>query len=517
MSFTFETMNSMKKSILLIIAVCFVFVAQAQEKENLGSDINSKYREINPIVSPDGESLYFVRVDHPENFLGEKDSEDIWQSARQPDGSWGKAGHTSKALNRIKYNSVLSVTPDGNVFLVKGAFENGELVSKGYSLIYREKDGWSLPEKLDISFYEDMDMGEFSGAFLSNDGQTILMYFSEDLTGNLCDIYFSQLRKKGAWSKPKSLGKEINGKNTDEVSPFLASDGKTLYFSSNRPGGFGSYDIYMSRRLDNSWKKWSKPKNLGSVINTPAWEAYYSLDAAGKYAYMVSTENSLGLEDIVRIPLVEEAQPDPVVLVSGKVIDSKTGQGVAAEIQYEELGQEEVSGTARTNPEDGSFKIILPYGKRYSFSAKVDGYFPVSENIDLLQVDEYKEIMKDLKLVPIEVGHTVRLNNIFFDFGKAELRPESFPELNKVVKLMDENPKMEIEISGHTDNVGSDSFNLKLSGDRAGEVKKYLVSKKIDQNRIIAKGYGKDKPLASNETEEGQQKNRRVEFTILKK
>lgn len=507
----------MKKYIILLIAVFVVLGAYAQEKENLGENVNSKYREINPIVSPDGEKLFFVRVNHPENGHGEDGSEDIWLSEKQADGTWAKAIRETNALNRIKYNSVLSVTPDGNVFLVKGAFENGKLVSKGYSLIYREKDGWSLPEKLDISFYEDMDMGEFSGAFLSNDGQTILMYFSEDLSGNLCDIYFSQLRKSGDWSKPKSLGKVINGKNTDEVSPFLASDGKTLYFSSNRPGGFGSYDIYMSRRLDDSWKKWSKPKNLGPAINTPAWEAYYSIDAAGKYAYMVSTEKSHGLEDIIRIPLEAEDQPDPVVLISGKVIDSKTGQGIAAEIVYEELGQEVVSGTARTNPADGSFKIILPYGKRYSFSAKVDGYFPVSENIDLLEVDEYKEILKNLKLVPIEVGHTVRLNNIFFDFGKAELRPESFPELNKVASLMNENPAMEIKISGHTDNVGSDSFNLKLSDDRAKEVRKYLVSKNINQNRITAKGYGKDKPVASNETEAGQQMNRRVEFTIVKK
>ncbi|SEH05506.1 putative lipoprotein YiaD precursor [Candidatus Venteria ishoeyi] len=362
-----------------------------------------------------------------------------------------------------------------------------------------------------------MDYGEFSGAYLSNDGQTILMYFSENISGNLCDIYFSQLRKAGDWSKPKSVGKVINGKNTDEVSPFLASDGKTLYFSSNRSGGFGSYDIYMSRRLDDSWKKWSEPKNLGELINTSGWEAYYSLDASGKYAYMVSTNDSYGLEDIVRIPLIEEAQPDPVVLINGKVFDSKTGKGIAAEIRYEELGHEEVSGVARTNPEDGSFKIILPYGKRYSFSANVDGYFPVSENIDLMQVEKYKEILKDLQLVPIEVGHTIRLNNIFFDFGKAELRPESFPELNKVAKLMRENPDMEIEVSGYTDNVGSDSFNLKLSTNRTEEVKKYLVSKKINKNRIIAKGYGKENPVTSNETEEGQQQNRRVEFTILKK
>ncbi|MEA3445425.1 MAG: OmpA family protein, partial [Bacteroidota bacterium] len=433
----------MKKIILFISIIIATLILSAQEKENLGSTINSKYRDINPIVSPDGKTLFFVRVNHPSNKYGKADSEDIWYSELQDDETWSKAKLMPPSLNRIKYNSILSVTPDGNVFLIKGAFDYGKLVSKGFSLVYREKGGWSKPEKLDIRFYEDMDMGEYSGAFLSNNGQVLLMYFSENISNNICDIYFSILQKDGKWTKPKSLGKNINGKKTDEVSPFLASDGKTLYFSSNRPGGVGAYDIYMSRRLDDSWKKWSEPKNLGQAINTSAWEAYYSIDAAGKYAYMVSTENSLGLEDIIRIPLEKEAQPDPVVLISGKVIDSKTGKGISAKIFFEELGQEEPVGTARTNPDNGSFKIILPYGKHYSFSANVDGYFPVSENIDLMQVDEYKEILKNLKLVPIEVGHTVRLNNIFFDFGKAELRPESFAELNKVVKLLNENPEME--------------------------------------------------------------------------
>ena len=430
---------------------------------------------------------------------------------------WDIAKRLPNSLNRIQYNSILSVSPDGNVLFLKGAFEHGDLVAKGYSLSYREKDGWTVPEKLDIAFYDEMDMGEFSGACLSNDGQTVIMYFSESVSSNVCDIYFSQLRKSGSWTKPKSLGKIINGKKTDEVSPFLASDGRTLYFSSNREGGEGSYDIYMSRRLDKSWKKWSDPKNMGPSINTPGWEAYYSIDAEGKYAYMVSTQNSLGKEDIVRIPLGEAEQPDPVLLVSGKVVDSKTGKGIAAEISYQELGQEEIAGTARTNPEDGTYKIVLPYGKHYSFSAHVDGYFPISENIDLSKIDRYKEIDKELKLVPIEVGHTVRLNNIFFDFGKADLRPESFAELNKVAELMTENSKMEIEISGHTDNVGSDEVNLELSDDRAHAVRNYLVSKKVNASRISAKGYGKNKPIASNETEEGQQQNRRVEFTILKK
>ncbi len=507
----------MKKTLLILAGIFVLSGIIAQKKENPGTSINSEYRDINPIVSPDGETLFFVRVNHPENKYGVEGSEDIWFSAHNDDHIWTKAIPMPASLNRIKYNSVLSVTPDGNVLMVKGAFENGKLISKGYSLVYREKNGWSPPDKLQIRFYEDMDMGEFSGAILSNNGQVIIMYFCESLSNNLCDLYFSTLQKDGTWSKPKSLGKEINGKKTDEVSPFLASDGKTLYFSSNRPGGFGSYDIYMSKRLDDSWRNWSTPVNLGESINTAAWEAYYSIDAEGKYAYMVSTKDSYGLEDIIRIPLEEEIQPDPVVMIVGMVIDSKSGTGITADVTYEELGKEQLSGTARTNPEDGRYKLILPYGKHYSLSANVEGYFPVSENIDLTKVESYKEINLDLRLVPIEIGHTVRLNNIFFDFAKADLRPESFAELNKVVKLLNENQAMKIEISGHTDDVGSDSFNNTLSENRAQEVKKYLVNQNIKADRIIARGYGKYKPVASNDSEEGKQKNRRVEFTILEK
>ena len=500
----------------LILLTLFLSVnAFSQKKENMGREINSEYSEVNPIISPDGKSIYFVRINHPGNNISAEYNEACWFSTLDENSEWTKAKLMPRQFNLSSTNSILSVSPDGNTFLVRGAYENGKLIAKGFSFIYREKYGWSTPEKLNIKFYEDMNVGEYSGAFLANNGQILIMYFSESLTSNNCDLYFSRLQSNGWWTKPKSLGKSVNGKHTDEISPFLASDGKTLYFSSNRENGYGSYDIYVTKRLGRSWKKWSKPVNIGPNVNTAAWEAYYSLSAKGDYTYMTSTENSIGREDIIRLALSDEESPEPVVLVSGIVRNAKTKELIAATIKYETLPEGELIGTAHSNPQDGKYKITLPYGKKYGITAVLNGYFPVSENIDLSAISEYQEVTKDLEMIPVEIGHTVRMNNIFFDFGKSILNEDSYPELDRVVKLMNDNPYMEIEISGHTDNVGSESFNMKLSADRANAVRDYLIAHKIDGSRITAKGYGKNKPVDTNDTEEGRQKNRRVKGRII--
>ena len=197
-------------------------------------------------------------------------------------------------------------------------------------------------------------------------------------------------------------------------------------------------------------------------------------------------------------------------------MNARTKQPVVSSIHYEFLPEGIEAGTARTDPATGAYQIALPYGRNFGFSANAAGFIPVSDNLDLTNIEGYKEITRDLFLVPIEVGEIVRLNNIFFDFGKSNLRIESFPELDRIAKILNENQNMQIEISGHTDNVGSDDANLKLSTDRAKAVKDYIISKGINETRVVSKGYGKAKPVAGNETEEGKQRNRRVEFTILK-
>jgi outer membrane protein OmpA-like peptidoglycan-associated protein len=320
----------------------------------------------------------------------------------------------------------------------------------------------------------------------------------------------------GKWSKPMNLGNSLNSVG-NEVSPFLASDGKTLYFSTNGYPGFGKNDIFVSRRLDDTWKNWSEPMNLGNKVNTNEWDAYFSTSAAGDYAYFVSSANKATSEDIFRIKLPTSAKPTSVVLISGKVLNSKTGEPLGAKIIYEELPSGKEAGVARSNPSKGEYTIALPAGKKYGFSASAEGYIAINENIDLTQLTEFKEIKKDLKLVPIEKGEKVSINNIFFEFGKEGLLPESFPELNRLVKLMITNPNLKIRIEGHTDNIGNDKNNLLLSENRTLSVMNYLVENSIESNRLETKGYGKTKPKANNNTEEGRQQNRRVEIVILEK
>jgi outer membrane protein OmpA-like peptidoglycan-associated protein len=291
-----------------------------------------------------------------------------------------------------------------------------------------------------------------------------------------------------------------------------------MYFSSNRPGGLGDNDIWMTKRLDKTWQKWTDPVNLGSPINTDAWDAFFTLDAGGEYAYLTSSANTLGESDIVRVKLLERERPDPVVLVSGNVYNAKTKAPISASLVYETLPDGTIAGNGVSGASDGAFKIVLPYDKNYSIHASAEKFFAVSENLNLdsLIKQGYKEIHKDLYLVPIEIGQVVRLNNVFFDFDKYNLRAESFIELDRVVKLLAENPAIEIEMSAHTDSKGSDEYNMVLSDNRAASVRTYILSKGIPESRIISKGYGETRPVVENDTDENRQLNRRVEFTIIK-
>lgn len=483
--------------------------------ENMDPHVNTAYTEILPVVSPDGHTLYFIRSDHPLNNKGSRTSQDVWVADVKNGIDNATATHLELPINAEHYNMIAGVSPDGNSMMIKGAYDsNGDLL-KGYSMIYRTRDGWTKPENVVIKDYADMSKGVYVGAYWTQDGKHVLLSFSEEQNGTHQDLYVSHLQDDGTYSRPKNLGPKINTDEGDDHSPFLASDGKTLYYSSNRDGGLGNNDIWMTKRQDDSWTNWSDPVNLGDEVNTEDWDAYYSIDAQGKYAYLSSQKNSKGKEDIVRIKLKEEVQPDPVVLIRGKVLNAKTDEPLDANITYNGLDDGKNYGVARTNPATGEYLIVLPYGRNYDFTAGSEGYLGVSDNLDLTGIGEYQELERDLYLVPIEVGATVRLNNIFFETGKAELKSQSYIELGRVIKFLEDNPNVKIELSGHTDNVGDKTFNKNLSQKRADAVLSYLESKGVAADRVIAKGYGMEKPVADNDTEEGKALNRRVEFTIL--
>jgi outer membrane protein OmpA-like peptidoglycan-associated protein len=489
--------------------------------ENLGININSNLPELRPTISADGNLLFYICENHPANtkYSAMPNSQDIWYAERDSFGRWGEAVHLAYPLNTYFYNAVFWISPDNNRILIRNAFIDGDYVGNGVSMSYLTKSGrWSKPNMLKIKNYNKYDRSPQSGATMAHDGRTLLLYMTDEKGSFNNDLFVSFLEKDRTWTEPKSLGKKINLPKCNEMTPYLAADGVTLYFSSNRPGGLGDNDIWMTKRLDKSWQKWSDPVNLGAPINTPDWDAFFTLDAGGEYAYLSTSLNTYGESDIVRVKLLEREKPDPVVLVSGNVYNKKTNEPLSASLVYETLPDGEEAGNGISNPSDGSFKIVLPFDKNYLIKAAAEHFFAQSENLNLdsLVKAGYKEIHKDLYLVPIEIGQVVRLNNVFFDFDKWGLRPESYIELDRVVKLLTENPALEIEMSAHTDSRGSDEYNFKLSDNRARSVMEYILSKGIAANRIISKGYGETVPVATNETDDGRQLNRRVEFTILK-
>ncbi len=489
--------------------------------ENLGAAVNTRYPELRPTVSADGNLLFFICENNPRNtkFSSVPNSQDIWFSERDDAGKWSRAVHLGYPLNTVQYNAVYWISPDNNKILIRGSFINGAYNGKGLSMCTLNKNGnWDEPNAIQIKNYYKYDRGRQSGANMGHDGQTLLLYMSPEQGSDANDLFVCFLTKDGSWTEPKSLGKKINLPESNEMTPYLAPDGVTMYFSSNREGGLGSNDIWMTKRLDNTWQKWSDPVNLGGPINTENWDAFFTLDAGGEYAYLTTSLNTLGESDIVRVKLLEKERPNPVVLVSGNVYNIKTKQPLSASLIYETLPDGAVVGNGISGASDGAFKFVLPYDKNYSIRASADHFFAISENLNLdsLVKAGYKEIHKDLYLAPIEIGQVVRLNNVFFDFDKSDLRNESFVELDRVIKLLKDNPAIEIEMSAHTDSKGADTYNLKLSDGRAKSVREYIVSKGIAPERIISQGYGESKPVATNETDEGRQLNRRVEFKILK-
>ena len=495
--------------------------------ENLGELINTDNPEMRPTISADGNLLFFIRQNDPANahYATVPNSQDIWYSRRDSLGKWSKAKHLSSKVNASQYNAVYWISPDLNTILLKGSFIDGQYYGMGVSMIHKVEDNsWTRAEMLRIRGFEKFSLTPQIGASMGQDGKTLLFYMTDKKGSFENDLYVSFYEGHNIWTAPKSLGKKINLPDYNEMSPFIAADGVTLYFSSDRPGGIGENDIWMSKRLDDSWTKWSDPVNLGRPINTEKSEAFFTMDAGGEYAYLTSSDGSVGASDIVRVKLLEKEKPNPVVLVSGNVYNAKTKQPLAASLIYETLPDGTEVGNGNSSPADGSFKIVLPYDKNYSIRASADKFFAISENLNLDSLIKagYKEIHKDLYLVPIEIGQVFRLNNVFFDFDKYNLRPESYVELDRVVAFLNEYPNIEIEMSAHTDSKGADEYNYTLSDNRARSVREYILSKGITAKRIISQGYGETKPVADNanadgtDNPEGRQLNRRVEFKILK-
>ncbi len=492
--------------------------------EVLDKNVNSDVNELNPILSPDGKTLYFSRSNHPDNSGGKKDKEDIWYSELGADGKWQLAKNAGAPLNNEYPNfvsSISSTTPDGKsvIMLLGNKYDkNGDSKLAGVSMSSNVGGNWSKPVALKIE--DDYNFHEKANYFLANNRKTLLMSVQREDSRGDRDLYVSFMRADSSWSRPLNLGAVVNTAG-EESAPFLALDDKTLYFSSNGFSGYGGTDIYVTKRLDDTWTNWSEPENLGSDINSPKEDLFFNIPANSEYAYYsrgVSDNNT----DIFRIKLPIMRSPEVWVTVRGKLVDGKTGEPIGAKIIYERLPDGTDVGIAQSDPKTGEYEIKLPAGHLYGIRAEADGHVSESQNIDLRNAKGDTIItgqdfrLQPINVTPIDSGVHVTLNNIFFDFDQVTLRAESYSELDRIVKMMTERSTMTIEIDGHADATGPEQYNLELSKRRAAAVQRYVVGKGVDASRVTIAFFGESKPVVPNTTKENRRKNRRVEFVIVK-
>ena len=477
----------------------------SKKPENLGPEINTELSEYGPRISPDGETLYFVRADDPDG-MGKSD---IYVSTLDAEGKWTKAVNAGAPLNHESYNMVYGISQDGRRLLLHNSYQgNGNIPST----TERIATGWMEPKDVDIIGFKSMS--EYHNAALSSDGEVIVMSMQQTDSYGKNDIYVIRKLPNGRWDTPLNAGDVVNT-HEEESSVFLAADGQTLYYSSNGHTGYGSSDVFMSRRLDDSWTNWSEPINLGPTINSEQEEKFYVIPASGDYVYYASNKDAIGALDVFRIGLPEQFRPKPVTLVTGRVLDQLSNMPMSATVVYEDLDTREQLGSVVTDATTGEYKIILPSGHRYGLRAEVPNYFSINQNLDLTEQANYKKVVNDLFVVPIKPGVRVPINNIFFETGKSNLASGSSLELDRLATILKANPNLRIEVSGHTDDVGADDSNLLLSKQRASSVTTYLEGVGVGVPRMRSVGYGETRPLVPNETDYNRSRNRRVEFTVL--
>lgn len=518
------------KKLLYILSVSMLSFLSFSQRENLGTYINSSLHEIAPYITPDGSKLFYVRSgDDPAHTMYGL-TQDIWMSYLEDDSVITQAKHLEYPFNRTNFNSIHYQSADGQIRIFKGIYNRYmHFVKNGYSYSILKKNGWSNPKKIDIKDYDLMTKGKFASMRIAPSGNYMILSFSEKSGDEYEYLYISKRISDDKWTRPVKLPFTKHG----DFGPFMASDNRTLYFGSHARGGYGDADIFVTKRLDDTWMNWSEPVNMGPKINTAERDAYFIVSPSGQYGFISSGGGIGGSVDLFRIPLfkkevenveeeeeeeevvVEEAKPDPVIIVEGIVKNEETGEPMAVSLEYFNLTINSSEGIARSSEVDGSYRIVLPYGANYGVEASKQGFYAQKLNLDLTEFGEFTRIKRDILMTPFKAEAVIRLNNIFFETAKWELLPESQNELDNLVKILNENPRMRIEIRGHTDNTGNANSNQTLSENRAKSVVEYLLKKGIDGKRLASKGFGQNSPLTTNDTDEGKAQNRRVEFRII--
>ena len=470
------------------------------QPQNLGDGINTSESEYFPSLPIDGKELIFTRRlnNHNEDFFLSESITAGWEKARRLNGS----------INTDANEGAQMISQDGQWLVFTGCNRPNGAGSCDIYISYFTPRGWSeainMGNKINTEEWE-------SQPCLSPDKRDI--YFASRRPGGFggADIYVSHLQANGRWSDAENLGTSINTTG-DEQCPFIHADNQTLYFTSNVLPGYGDEDLFVVRKSNTG--SWEIPKNLGYPINTIDREGTLFIAADGKTAYYASDRAAgKGGLDIYSFDLREDVRPSKTLWVKGKVFDKKTSAGLPSAVELIDLNSKQLISKVQTD-EKGNYLITLPVGKDYAFNVNRKGYLFFSDNFSLTTTSP-DSTEKNIPLQPIEVNASVVLKNIFFDINKYEIKTTSQVELDKIVQLLTDNPTVKIQLAGHTDNIGNAADNLKLSENRSKAVINYLVNKGIDAKRLSPKGYGASQPVADNKTEEGRAINRRTELKVI--
>ncbi len=475
---------------------------------NLGPSINSNLDEYWPALSADEKTLMITRL-IPDTDVKSPVQEDFFIS-EWADTGWTPIRNIGKPLNSDDNEGAQSISGDGR-YMVFTACNKDD--GKGRCDLYasvRTGDNWSVPVNLGSPVNTNYRETQPS---LSSDGRTL--YFSSDRPGGKGqhDIWVTCKNDKGLWSVPENIGEPVNTPGT-EISPFIHGDMQTLYFSSDGHPGMGGYDLYLTRK--DSSDKWQTPANLGYPINSNRDEIGLIVNSRGNWAYYASDMVKERGQDIYKFELPEYDRPLPVTYLKGKVFDARNFQPLRAVFELIDLESGEQLYHSFSDSITGEFLVSIPVDRNYMLNASRKGYLFYSENFALKNgqgVD--KPFLKDVPLQPLIAGNRIILKNVFFETDSYALKKESTLELDKVVQFLKTNPAIKIEIGGHTDQTGTVEYNRTLSENRAKSVTEYLISSSINPARIISKGYGMSVPIADNNSEEGRALNRRTEMKII--
>lgn len=502
------------------------------------SELNTEFNDYSPTLTIDGSQLIFTSDRPNENEADEFGNyiNNIYTTVFN-DGKWMKPLLLRGAVNTGDDVVSSGMSYTGDRLLVNKNESDG--IRHLYETTLSGSD-WGTPQK----FPSAVNPKSGSVTFAAYSPNYLKLYFTKNMESGKSgfDIYEAQSLGGGKYASPRSAGKRINSK-FHESSVYITPDGETMYICSEGFNSVGGYDIFVSKKVQGQWMP---PENMGYPINTPYDDMFFAITANGKYAYIasnrdggkggldiykvtfwgpdkqliVSTEDYMlaGISKPIGDPQIEETvevNNVSLTVFKGKTIDALTSKPVQSTIDIIDNEKGDVINSIQTNSASGKFLLTLDAGKNYGIAVKADGYLFHSENFDVPKGSAYNLVDKTVELKNIKVGSKIALRNVFFDTGKSDLRSESHTELDRLVKLLKDVPSLKIEISGHTDNTGSATLNEQLSQDRADAVVAYLKQKGIKAARLTSKGYGSSRPVASNNSEEGRQSNRRTEFEIL--